>query len=354
MSAAIQHLSKDEFETIKSISNTNIRFQQLNDVIRRIRKCKKRLQLRFPSVFRDGVLLQFLTKFIKSNQNISHFACGLCTNYPSGFYALNEILLLQHIVKFNLRINDLTIAPKEFFDAIPQSKMERLYLKIDEVTDANMKLLCDGLQQNETLTHLTFSCKQLSDKAIEYFGDFCGTNRLNTLSLSIDTLSAEQMEVICAGICKSECIQHLDVEDCNINYDGMKVLTDTLKHCQQITILTIGNNGCDAMKSFFEEFGQLKYIKKLICNESQLIRAERIDLDIISMSLNKIHKFHTLTALQLPLFIFDDTTKDSLQLFVDSLSSIENTIETLQLFPLFEHLDKASFSRNPCYCNKIS
>ena len=348
------HVTEQEFDAIKAISSSNVRFQQLKDVIKRINKCSKRLQLRFPSVFRDGVLIQFLTKFIKLNENIKTFACGLSSNYSPGFNALNEILSLPNLTRFNFRILDLSVAPRDFFNSISQSKMKKLYLKFDTINDENMKLLCYGLQQNNNLKHFTFSCKSLSDESIRYFADFCGNSNVHTLSVSIDTLENNQIEMICDGISKSKYIRHLDIEDCHINCYGMKVLCNTLKDCMNITTLTIGNNGRDSMKAFFGELAGLQYINTLICNESQLLRAERIDLDIVSSALNEVNKFNKLSVLQLPLFIFDDTTEDSLKSFVDALSNKDNKIETLQLFPLFEHLDKASFTRNPIFCGKIS
>eukprot|EP01083_Nonionella_stella_P110748 324310_1 len=349
------YLTEEEFEGIKSLCHVpEVKIEQVNNVIRRIKQCRKRLQLRFPSVFRDGVLLQFLTKYIKLNKNIIHFACGLSNNYSSGFYALNEILALKQITKLNLRINDLGFACNEFFGSISRSNATKLYLKIDEISDQNMKLLCDALQENKNIKHLTFSCKSLTDQSMQYFADFCANNTVRTLSLSIDAIPLTQVHMFCDGLRQSQCIQHLDVEDCKLNGIGMKHLTDTLTHCNHITALTIGNNGFNAMQAFFEGFGALQYISKLICNECQLIRAEKIDLNIVSTSLNAIHKFNRLSKLQIPLFIFDDTSHESMQLFVDSLSNCEQKLEVLQLFPLFEHLDKASWSTNPDYCNKIS
>jgi len=154
----------------------------------------------------------------------------------------------------------------------------------------------------------------------------------------------------------SKSIRVLDVEDSGIGSEGMKVLTAALRECPNISSLTIGNNGAGSMQSFFEELGELQFIEKLICNESQLVRAEHIDLEMVSRSLIEMNKFQKLRRVQLPLFIFESTADDALRLFVAALSG-PNRIDTLQLFPLFEHLDRggsAQSQRGASYNQRIS
>eukprot|EP00484_Ammonia_sp_Unknown_P018209 CAMPEP_0197031722 /NCGR_PEP_ID=MMETSP1384-20130603/10634_1 /TAXON_ID=29189 /ORGANISM="Ammonia sp." /LENGTH=553 /DNA_ID=CAMNT_0042461291 /DNA_START=36 /DNA_END=1697 /DNA_ORIENTATION=- len=365
---AAVHVEREEFEAIKSMSSSTIRYEQLNDAIKRIKKCKKRLQLRFPAVFRDGVLLQFLCKFIQQNRAISHFACGLSENYGAGFYALNEILKIATIHKYNFRLTDLSFASKEFFDSLRDAVIHEFYIKFDSCSEGNLKLLCEALSGNQYLTKLTFSCKSFpTDQSVQYFAELLSHQNLNIhkLSLSIESITAAQFAIICKHGFEPQsrrgndaCFACLDLEDCMIGYDGMKVLTDTLTQCANIKTLTIGNNGPFAMKAFFESFGKMKYIEKLICNESQLIRAEKLDLELISTAMNEIFdnaQYNKLSVLQIPLFVFHDTSHEALRSFVSALTNRNNRLRVLQIFPLFEHLDHAAMlQRDPAYCQKIS
>jgi len=162
--------------------------------------------------------------------------------------------------------------------------------------------------------------------------------------------------VLCEGLRRSETISVLDVEDSAIGFEGMKVLTAALAECPHIRSLSIGNNGAGSMQSFFAEMGGLRHLEKVVCNESHLIRAEHVQLDLVSRSLIEMNKFQKLQRLQLPLFIFENTADGDLQLFVEALSSF-NRIDTLSLFPLFEHLDRGSSDssqRGELYSRRIS
>lgn len=346
-----------EFEAISSLSAGSVTRKQLNGVIGRISRCKKRLQLRFPVVFRDGIILQYLLPFIKANDRIRTFACALSHNNCSGFYALSKLLEIRSIVKFNVRINHFVSVPPPLFSALSASTAERMQLRFDVISDENMRDLCEALRQNPTLKGLQLTMAALSDTAAECLGELCAKSTVRRMSLAINSqLTTNQIDLILGGLCRSQHIEHLDVENCKLGAVGMARLTATLSQneCANITALTIGNNGADSLRAFFAEMGHLQFIEKLICNESLLDRAEQVDLAVISASLNRLHAFRKLSVLQLPLFIFADTPQSALRCFVDALGHREHVISTLHLFPLFEHLDRASYSRNPAYCRRIS
>lgn len=347
-------LSEAEFEALQSLSSSAVKYKQINSVIHRIKICKKRLQLRFPTVFRNGIILQFLSQYISKNDSIRTIACGLQSQYVPGFYALADLLALRTVNKFNFRINDLRFAPRALFDALRTSKMERFHIRFDDISDSNIERLCSALADNASLKELVFGAPSLSAKGVESLGALCGRSRIERLSVSIKRMHAEQMAVICDGLRRSESISVLDVEDSEIGNEGMKPLTAMLREHGTIRSLTIGNNGDGAMQSFFEEAGGLRFIEKLICNESQLQKAEHLDLAMISRSLLEMARHGALCRVQLPLFIFDDTDDDALELFVAALSG-PNRIDTLQLFPLFDHLDRGGQSRRGmAYHHRIS
>merc|ERR1740123_2432288 len=198
-------ISLEEFETLTSICDNEISYKQMNHVICRVNKCRKRLQLRFPQVFRDGVILQYLVKHIKFNANIRQFSCGLASNYQEGFFALNQTLSLPQITKFNLRIDDLSLAPIEFFHAIASSKMHKLSIKFNYISDESMRRLCDALRGLPRLKELTFACEALCDESMQHFAYFLrDQNLLRTLDIVINHWPLRQIEMLCDGINKSK------------------------------------------------------------------------------------------------------------------------------------------------------
>ena len=74
---------------------------------------------------------------------------------------------------------------------------------------------------------------------------------------------------------------------------------------------------------------------------------------MVSRSLIEMNKFQKLRRVQLPLFIFETTTDDALELFVESLSDC-NLIDTLQLFQLFEHLDRGGASESTFFTESVA
>lgn len=349
-------LSRAEFEDIRSMSVTSVKYKQLNTVLYRIKQCRNRLQLRFPTVFRDGIILQFLCRYIAENESIRTIACGLQCNYVAGFYALSRLLALDNVQKFNFRINDLSLAPPPFFAALQSSRMQCLQLRFDDVSDCNFERLCSALSASSTLKELMIGSDALSDDAVECLGALCGDGKMERLSIAVQTLSAEQMAVICRGLRRSETISVLDVEDSGLGVEGMKLLTATLRDCGNVRSLSVGNNGDGAIQSLLDDLGALRFVEKLICNESQLVRAEHVELDTVSRSLVEMARFGKLRRVQLPLFITESTTDDALQRFVDALST-GNRIDTLSLFPLLEHLDRGTTNtarRSAAYNRRIS
>ena len=357
--SAERHVSEEEYAAIRAISHTDVRLDQLDSVVRRIKKSGPRLQLRFPSVFRDGVILQFLSRFIVANERIRVFTCGLASNYCAGFYALRSIIAAcANIKQFKLRINDLSLAAQPFFDALARCDMEALHLRFDAISDANMRCLCDALRTHRTLRHLSIGCPSLSSAAIDTLSDLLAHAKLEKLSLSMtQPLCIKHAQRLCDGIARSRSIRHLDVEDCALSDAGsMAVLVRMLGDNHRITALTVGNNGSASMRPLFQGMGALTAIEKLIVTESQFMRgsAERVDLDVLSASLSRLNRRGNLKVLQLPLFIFDDTTNASLERFVSALSTTNSAIATLSLFPLFEHLDRASDDSDPAFCAKLA
>eukprot|EP00485_Elphidium_margaritaceum_P001009 CAMPEP_0202693542 /NCGR_PEP_ID=MMETSP1385-20130828/7620_1 /ASSEMBLY_ACC=CAM_ASM_000861 /TAXON_ID=933848 /ORGANISM="Elphidium margaritaceum" /LENGTH=530 /DNA_ID=CAMNT_0049349233 /DNA_START=18 /DNA_END=1610 /DNA_ORIENTATION=- len=357
-----KELQQEEFVAIKSVSSSSIRFDQLKNAIDRVNRCRSRLQLRFPIVFRCGVLLQFLTRFIKCNTNIVHFCCGLSENYAPGFYALAEIMQLPHITRCHFRIDNLSYATPSFFDMLATAQLSEFSMKFDECSDENMQLLSRALIENEHLQKFTFACQSFSDAGIRYFTQIISNPRSNihSLALSVDDMKSEHVDILCdEGFKRSSAmLTDLDIEDCKMGEIGMAKLTQTLSSCSNIKHLTIGNNGSYAMRAFFKNFGDMQYIEKLICNESQIINYEKVDLNLVALALERTFdkpQFNRLSKLQLPLFIFHDTSDEWLQLFVNALCHPNSRVRVLQIFPLFEHLDRISMLlRDAMYCSKIA
>lgn len=121
-----------------------------------------------------------------------------------------------------------------------------------------------------------------------------------------------------------------------------------------LKVLNIILLSCEMLFIYFCTYFYLALDKQcfqqLLCNESHSFNVEYIDLNVVAQGI-KNAKY--LESLQIPLFIFTETDDESLFTFIDALCTKEN-LHTLQIFPLFEHLENSASDLDPILFTKIT
>jgi len=356
-----RELTREEFATFQSTSTSSIRLAELNKAIKRVCQCQSRLQLLWPGPYRCGCVLNFLAPFIKANTNIVSFSCAFYQNYGPGLDAVSEIMQASRITKYYLDIENLSYPThtEAFFAALSTAKIREFSIKLKLCSDENMKLLCTALIQNDHIQKLEFFCPSFSDAGIRYFAEIISNpqSKIRALSLSVNDMNTEHVNVLCdEGLKHSSAIlTNLNIESCTIREIGMTKVVRTLRSCSNIKNLTIGANGTHAMRAFFTHFSDMRYIEKLVCCDFGMVDKEHVDLNLVAASLKRIFEnteCNKLATLILPLFIYNETCDESLELFVNALIHPNNHLRVLQLFPL--HIPRNDLAPYTDRNNKIA
>ncbi|ETO34042.1 hypothetical protein RFI_03052 [Reticulomyxa filosa] len=342
---------------------------------KRIEECDDRLQLRFPTSYRDGKLLQQLVPLILTNPKITHLAVGLRCNHEQGFNALTKVMTSDRvcIVTLDLRIEDaddekgstvcniedqtiISLEQLRFFESISTCRsLKHLIIRMDDVNTTFSEILQRTIVHSKSVTELTLKCDRISECAMKAICDAVSqkgnylffpyekskTNHffknlmkqdqqmpIEIFRICVDYLEKSKIKTLAECSVQSK-LTHLDITNCRMTPDTMTHLIQHLNMCKTISKIAFGNNGAGTIQAFFSDYS-FENLKHLVCCESYSFIIDHICLNIVTKAFKQSKKIE---FLQIPMLIFEETSSTAIANFAKTLSLMPN-LHTLQFFPL--------------------
>ena len=175
---------------IKSISDTLIQTSALSDI--HLSGCLH------PAVTDINCALKYLIEGVSRNTSLVALDIGYCSLGPAHAYHLALLAAVCNTAQLHLSPNNIRRAIPFIAEAIKHNKAVRsLRLRACHISDRELLVLGEALQQNDTLTELNIANNPFSANVLTLFlKQFIGTNsRLRTV-VTFHSLSDEQRQTV--------------------------------------------------------------------------------------------------------------------------------------------------------------
>ena len=175
---------------IKSISDTLIQTSALREI--NLSGCLH------PAVTDINCALKYLIEGVSRNTSLVSLSIGACSLGPAHVYHLALLAAVCNTKVLSLSRNNIRREIPFIAEAIKHNKaVQQLYLEDCHISDRELLVLGEALQQNDTLTLLDITDNPFSANALTLFlKQFIGTNsRLRTV-VTLHSLSDEQRRIV--------------------------------------------------------------------------------------------------------------------------------------------------------------
>ena len=175
---------------IKSISDTSIQTSALHNI--HLWGCLH------PAVTDINCALKYLIEGVSRNTSLATLNIGHCSLGPAHAYHLALLAAVCNTEHLGLSHNNIRRAIPLIAEAIKHNKaVQWLHLDVCHISDRELLVLGEALQQNDTLTELHIENNPFSSNALTLFlKQFIGTNsRLRTV-VTFHSLSDEQRRTV--------------------------------------------------------------------------------------------------------------------------------------------------------------
>ena len=175
---------------IKSISDTLIQTSALRFIT--LDGCLH------PAVTDINCALKYLIEGVSRNTSLVSLDIAYCSLGPAHAYHLALLAAVCNTKHLNLSLNNIRRAIPFIAEAIKHNKaIQRLYLNDCHISDRELLVLGEALQQNDTLTELHIEDNPFSSNALTLFlKQFIGTNSRLRAVVTFHSLSDEQRRTV--------------------------------------------------------------------------------------------------------------------------------------------------------------
>ena len=175
---------------IKSLSDTLIQTSAL--------RCIRLYGCLHPAVTDINCALKYLIEGVSRNTSLETLSIGDCSLGPAHAYHLALLAAVCNTQLLNLSPNNIRRAIPLIAEAIKHNKAVRaLDLEDCHISDRELLVLGEALQQNDTLTILVITDNPFSSNALTLFlKQFIGTNSRLRIVVTFHSLSDEQRQTV--------------------------------------------------------------------------------------------------------------------------------------------------------------